>query len=97
MHLMPYRRSSYKLEAKSLEYLLLSFLHQPLHNLEEQSYLEFPEKVNSEKTSVKGQSRERLEKLDQAMDAIKKRYGDGAIMRGSLLLKEKQPPSAQEE
>ena len=59
--------------------------------------LEFPEKVNSEKTSVKGQSRERLEKLDQAMDAIKKRYGDGAIMRGSLLLKEKQPPSAQEE
>ena len=59
--------------------------------------LEFPEKVNSEKTSVKGQSRERLEKLDQAMDAIKKRYGDGAIMRGSLLLKDKQPPSAQEE
>ena len=59
--------------------------------------MEFPEKVNSEKTSVKGYSRERLEKLDQAMDAIKKRYGDGAIMRGSLLLKEKQPPSAQEE
>ena len=59
--------------------------------------IDFSEKVNSEQMSAKGHSRERLEKLDQAMDAIKKRYGDGAIMRGSLLLKEKQPPSAQEE
>ena len=59
--------------------------------------LELPENVKVEQTSGKGYSRERLEKLDQAMDAIKKRYGDGAVMRGSLLLKEKQPPSAQEE
>lgn len=59
--------------------------------------LELPENVKVEQISRKGHSRERLEKLDQAMDAIKKRYGDGAVMRGSLLLKEKQPPSAQEE
>lgn len=59
--------------------------------------MEFPQEVNLEKKMVKGLSRERLEKLDQAMDDIKKRYGDGAVIRGSLLLKDKLPPSAQEE
>ena len=39
---------------------------------------------------------EKLEKLDKAMDSIKKRFGDGAVVRGSVLLKDKQPPSAQE-
>ena len=41
--------------------------------------------------------REKLEKLDKAMDSIKKRFGEGAIVRGSTLMKDKQPPSAQEE
>lgn len=59
--------------------------------------MDFSKEVNSEKKAAKGPSRERLEKLDQAMDAIKKRYGDGAVTRGSLLLKDKLPPSAQEE
>ena len=59
--------------------------------------LEFPQEIDAEKKLGKGPSRERLEKLDQAMDAIKKRYGDGAVTRGSLLLKDKLPPSAQEE
>ena len=36
-------------------------------------------------------------KLDKAMDDIKKRFGDGAIVRGSSLIKEKQSLSAQEE
>ena len=40
---------------------------------------------------------EKLEKLDKAMDSIKKRFGDGAIVRGSSLMKDKLPPSAQEE
>ena len=46
---------------------------------------------------AKGQNREKLEKLDKAMDDIKKRFGEGAIVRGSTLIKDKQPPSAQEE
>lgn len=46
---------------------------------------------------IKGPSGEKLEKLDQAMDSIKKRYGEKAIMRGSFLMKDKGPSSAQEE
>ena len=58
--------------------------------------LEFPKE--QEKVSVsKGPNREKLEKLDQAMDAIKKRYGNDAIVRGSILMKEKKSMSAQEE
>lgn len=58
--------------------------------------LEFPKE--QEKVSVsKGPNREKLEKLDQAMDAIKKRYGNDAIVRGSILMKEKKSLSAQEE
>ena len=59
--------------------------------------MEFPEEIKEKKRTNKGPSGEKLEKLDKAMDAIKKRYGDGAIMRGSFLMKDKQPPSAQEE
>ena len=44
----------------------------------------------------KGPSIEKLEKLDKAMDSIKKRFGKDAIVRGSVLMKDKQPPSAQE-
>lgn len=50
-------------------------------------------KAEQKKTSVK----EKLEKLDQAMDSIKQRYGEDAVMRGSLLLKEEKALSAQEE
>ncbi len=32
-----------------------------------------------------GPSREKQEKLDQAMDEIRRRYGDGAVVRGSFL------------
>ena len=53
-------------------------------------------KENQEKKSA-GPNREKLEKLDKAMDSIKKRFGDGAIVRGSSLMKDKLPPSAQEE
>ena len=56
--------------------------------------MEFKEKP--EKKSA-GPNREKLEKLDKAMDSIKKRFGDGAIVRGSSLMKDKLPPSAQEE
>lgn len=44
-----------------------------------------------------GPTAEKLEKIDKAMDSIKKRFGDGAIIRGSVLMKDKQPTSAQEE
>lgn len=44
-----------------------------------------------------GPTAEKLEKIDKAMDSIKKRFGDGAIIRGSVLMKAKQPTSAQEE
>ncbi len=47
--------------------------------------LEFPQKTETSKV----QSTEKLEKLDKAMDSIKKRYGDGAIIRGSSLLNDK--------
>lgn len=59
--------------------------------------LEFSEKTKEVKQVKKGPSGEKLEKLDKAMDAIKKRYGESAIVRGSLLMKDKGPGSAQEE
>lgn len=39
---------------------------------------------------------EKLEKLDKAMDSIKQKYGKQAVVRGSMLLKEKEIRSAQE-
>lgn len=59
--------------------------------------MEFPKETKKEATMSQGPNREKLEKLDKAMDDIKKRFGDGAIVRGSTLIKDKQPPSAQEE
>lgn len=59
--------------------------------------MEFPEMTKKETSLKTGPSNEKLEKLDKAMDEIKKRFGDGAIVRGSMLVKEKHPPSAQEE
>ena len=59
--------------------------------------MEFPKETKVVKQVKKGPSGEKLEKLDKAMDAIKKRYGESAIVRGSILMKDKQPPSAQEE
>ena len=62
--------------------------------------MEFPKEQRSsgkKGTLQVGPTAEKLEKLDKAMDSIKKRFGDGAIMRGSVLMKDKQPPSAQEE
>lgn len=56
--------------------------------------MEFAGEVKKKKN---GPSGEKLEKLDQAMDEIKKRYGEKAIMRGSLLMKDKRPSQAQEE
>ena len=44
-----------------------------------------------------GPTAEKLEKIDKAMDSIKKRFGAGTIIRGSVLMKDKQPTSAQEE
>ena len=59
--------------------------------------MEYP-KDNKETVKIqKGLNSEKLEKLDKAMDSIKKRFGDGAIVRGSSLMKDKLPPSAQEE
>lgn len=57
--------------------------------------MEFPKET--EKPLAKTSRAEKLEKLDKAMDTIKKRYGEGAVTRGSFLMKSKQPPSAQEE
>ena len=59
--------------------------------------IEFPEKENGKTAMSKVPNREKLEKLDKAMDSIKKRFGDGAIVRGSSLIRDKKPPSAQEE
>ena len=59
--------------------------------------MEFPEKENGKTAVSKVPNREKLEKLDKAMDSIKKRFGDGAIVRGSSLIRDKKPPSAQEE
>lgn len=59
--------------------------------------IELP-KDEKEKTVIqKGPNLEKLEKLDSAMDSIRKRFGEGAIVRGSSLMKDKLPPSAQEE
>lgn len=59
--------------------------------------LEFSKETKEVKPVKKGPSGEKLEKLDKAMDAIKKRYGESAIVRGSILMKDKGPGSAQEE
>ena len=59
--------------------------------------MEFPDEKKKEEVLLKGPNREKLEKLDLAMDSIKKRFGSGAIVRGSVLMKDKQPASAQEE
>lgn len=50
--------------------------------------LELPQK--QEKKRAAGPSKEKLEKLDRAMDAIKKRYGDDAVVRGSFLSHKKE-------
>ncbi len=59
--------------------------------------LDFSKETKEVKQVKKGPSGEKLEKLDKAMDAIKKRYGESAIVRGSILMKDKGPGSAQEE
>lgn len=59
--------------------------------------MEFPKETKKKMMVQKGPSSEKLEKLDKAMDDIKKRFGAGAIVRGSTLMKDKQPGSAQEE
>ncbi len=59
--------------------------------------MEFPKDKEEQSVAKSGPSSEKLEKLDKAMDSIKKRFGNDAIVRGSVLMKEKQPPSAQEE
>lgn len=59
--------------------------------------MDFPKEGATDITIQRGPGSEKLEKLDKAMDSIKKRFGDGAIVRGSVLMKDKQPPSAQEE
>ena len=59
--------------------------------------MEFSEEPAKTELTLKTPNTEKLEKIDQVMDAIKKRYGDGAIVRGSTLMKEKRPASAQEE
>lgn len=48
-------------------------------------YLEEPLKASEKNLQMTG---EKLRKLDQAMDAIRKRYGQDAIVRGSSLLKD---------
>ncbi len=59
--------------------------------------MEFPKQEKQSAAGQKASDYEKLEKLDKAMDAIKKRFGDGAVVRGSVLMKDKQPASAQEE
>ena len=59
--------------------------------------MELPKVEKQKVVEQKGPSIEKLEKLDKAMDFIKKRFGNDAIVRGSALMKDKQPPSAQEE
>lgn len=49
------------------------------------------------KTEVTAKRLEKLQKLDKAMDEIKRRFGNDAIVRGSILLKDKTPGSAQDE
>lgn len=58
--------------------------------------MELPKEEKQKVVDQRGPSIEKLEKLDKAMDSIKKRFGKDAIVRGSVLMKEKQPPSAQE-
>ena len=49
------------------------------------------------RTEVTAKRLEKLQKLDKAMDEIKRRFGNDAIVRGSILLKDKTPGSAQDE
>ena len=49
------------------------------------------------RTEVTEKRLEKLQKLDKAMDEIKRRFGNDAIVRGSILLKDKTPGSAQDE
>ena len=49
------------------------------------------------KAEVTAKRLEKLQKLDKAMDEIKRRFGNDAIVRGSILLKDKTPGSAQDE
>lgn len=61
--------------------------------------LDFSQKIspeNQKKSCGNAVSKEKLEKLDQAIDAIKQKYGKGAVVRGSMLLKENSTKSAQE-
>lgn len=61
--------------------------------------MEFPKETGQTRKKENlqnGPTAEKLEKLDKAMDSIKKRFGDGAVVRGSILMKDKQPSSAQE-
>ena len=53
------------------------------------------EVVNRSESTAK--KLEKLQKLDRAMDEIKRRFGNDAIVRGSILLKDKTPGSAQDE
>lgn len=59
--------------------------------------LDIMQEAEKKRVDHKAPSGEKLRKLDQAMDNIKQRYGDGAVLRGSFLLKEQQKKSAQEE
>lgn len=44
-----------------------------------------PAEEEQEEQNPSGPSKEKLEKLDQALDEIRKRYGSGAVVRGSFL------------
>ena len=43
---------------------------------------------NQQRDAVAKPSREKIEKLDKALDAIKNKYGDDAVKRASLMKKE---------
>ena len=43
---------------------------------------------NQQRDAVAKPSREKMEKLDKALDAIKNKYGDDAVKRASLMKKE---------
>ena len=43
---------------------------------------------NQQRDAVVKPSREKMEKLDKALDAIKNKYGDDAVKRASLMKKE---------
>lgn len=66
-------------------------------SLFDMTFTETSDKAGKKALTTAMPNREKLEKLDKAMDSIKKRFGDGAIVRGSSLMRDKLPPSAQEE